>query len=372
MAEEQGTTTATEQTAAVDTSAGSESQGSYLDDAFGDYFADPRSPENAEQAETPENVASKEQAETPEEAGETAEEKPDSENTEEVKEDQKDPFSTAFANDKGELDLEKLMSIDFGALNLQQIDEQAQVQQPQQQVQDDVPEWKREMQEEETYRGNIKQSTTGLLEKVWERIQAGEDPTAALQTVYAETNKMLDDMWKERDAERNYKKSTEASERIAKETRNAKMKELSRANGLAIANTLPGPDLTAKSELYNRIMFGKDAGGDILEDMFVARHPDYAKYDAKKLDEEKRSFVYELQSDPQKLQRHFQRAYRYLAADPKHMKTLMEQVARNKEAQVRSNAMAAQKSPAGSVQRPAKQAAGKWDSYFSAPKTRIN
>lgn len=354
------------QESSVESSASSD-QGDYMSDAFGDYFRDPKeeAPE-PQKAEVPKQDAVKPQVEAPKEEQKTEQK------SEEVA---KDPFESAFTNENGELDIEKLIGLNFDGAEFRS-EEKTQEEQAQQQAQQDQdarPAWQKELDEEKAFRESIHTSRLGPLNEVYELMQQGVEPIKALQDVFARVQVDNEAYLKQRDEENFAKKRQAELDKIKDEARATRLPEIARANAFAILNKLPGDAPEAKVELYNRVMFGADAGGELLDDMFSARYPDFVKESPEKQKEMKVRFVNELQADPARLQRHFQRAYRYLAADPKNLKRVMEQASNKASALAASNNLAAQRAPSGAVQRPApNQTKSKWDSYMSdTPRARI-
>jgi hypothetical protein len=353
----------TEATQSGSADSGSIDQSSYMNDAFSSYFdeaTDSNEPEVEPKAQEPKQAAQP-QAEEPKQP-EAIETKPEGETG-----DKPDPFDTAFSTDAGDFDVEKWMGLNFDGSDFQKIDPKPQAQPMEQRV----PQWQKELDEEKQFRESIETSRLGPLERAHELLMSGMDAEQALKQAYDEARQDNEGFFKQRETEMSFKRRQEELDKIRDETRNANMPELAKSNAFSIINRLPGEKSEAKIELYNRIMFGPDAGGEILTDMFEARFPDYAKESPEKQDALKLKFVNELQADGPRLQRHFERARRILAARPENMKKIMEQVARTKEQQVRSNALAAQKAPSGTVQRPApNRTPSPWDSYLGGGESR--
>jgi hypothetical protein len=349
-------------------------QQSYIDDAFKDYFVDPRAESQGENPKKDEK-----QAQEPKKDEEVTD--PEKKPGEHVEDQNKkpDPFETTFMTETGDFDLEKLMGVSLDGLELRS--EERTAEPGKSDGKPDVPQWKQEYEAERTFRDSIQKARMGPLESVYAQVEQSEIPEEykepvlnALRQEYAKVRHETERMFQEREQENAFKRRNEEQERLKEEIRDSKLPELAKTNAMSIISKLPGKEAKTKIDLYNRIMFGPDAGGELLEDMFQARYPDFAKKTKAEQDKMKLRFVNELQADGNRLQRHFQRAYRYLTADPKNMKKIMEQVSRSADANARSNALAAQKKPDGEVQRQPQAGTGKWDGYFANPegaKTRI-
>lgn len=351
------------------------SQEDYAQDAFSEYMADPKADTEEEQQQSEED-----KAKTPKEP--TTEETPknDQQNGKKPEENAKpNPFESAFTNESGDFDLDKLVGVSLDGLSLKGVEEKAVKSTPANG--DEKPEWQREYEAEKTFRENMNNARLGPLSEVFDQIKGSDVPDEykgpildLFRQVYSRIEAENNAYFKERDAQADYRKRQSMQDKIAEEARESKLPEIAKANASAIINKLSGKDTKEKVDLYNFIMFSPDAGGELLEDMFVARYPDFAKLPKEELGRLKRRFVNELQADGTRLKRHFDRAYRYLTASPGNMKKILSQVSRSTEANVRSNALAAQRSPGGEVQRQPQAANSKWDGYFADPaglKTRI-
>jgi hypothetical protein len=330
----------------------------YMGDAFNDYL------ESGVESEEKQPEETKTEGNNPEEK---PVEQPQPNNEGETKEN-KDVFQLAFENANGELDYEKIMSTSFGDdSKFQQLEDKPNDQQP-------ALSPEQEIEQETKFRESITSARLGPLDKFAELVNGGMDVNTAFETVYNDTKAMNDSYFKERDnSQFNLRREKELAA-IKDEARQARLTEISRSNALSIVNTLPGSNQESKIALYNHIMFSDDAGGALLEDMFVNAYPDYSKMKPEELDKAKKAFINKLQSDPARLKRHFDRSYRLLAASPANLKRFAQSVSRNKESQVRSNALAAQKAPQGAVSRPPQaQSNSVWDGYMNGipSKTRV-
>lgn len=351
---------ATEQ---VSTGGESGNDSGYMGDAFNDYLE-----VESTETETPEEDQNT-QGNTPEEPGKEEQPKTEGENP---KEEPKDVFTLAFEGANGDLDYEKIMSTSF-------TDNKQFQELPVEEVKEDpeaiTPE--QEIEQEKQFRESFKTARIAPLQRAYELLQSGVDAETALNTAYSEILAETDTYFKSRDDQQFTSRREEKLAKIEQEAkevaREARLTEISRSNALSIVNTLPGSDQNSKVALYNHIMFSDDAGGALLEDMFMNAYPEFDKMKHEDLDKAKRSFVNKLQADPARLKRHFDRAYRLLAASPANLKRFAQSISRNKEQQVRSNALAAQKSPQGSVNRPPQaQSNSMWDGYLGiSSKTRI-
>lgn len=342
-------------------------QQGYINDAFGDYFGSQEEKTDETQAQEPKK--NEKQAQTPK--GDETQGKDPKQDAKEAEAAKKpDPFETAFTTEGGMFDLEKLVGVSLDGLQFQS--EPAQENKPGKP--EEAPAWQKEFEAEKTYRDNITKSRLGPLESIYNEINSSDLPDEykgpilnLINGEYVRIRGENEQHFKERDAQNAHKSRSEEQERLRDEMRSAKLPELAKVNAMAVISKLPGNDNTAKIELYNRIMFGPGAGGELLEDMFLSQHPDFAGKTKDEQNRMKMKFVNELQADGKRLQRHFDRAYRYLIADPKNMRRIMEQVSNKTEANVRSNALAAQKTPSGSVERQPQAGTSKWDGYFAAP-----
>ncbi|MBN1294369.1 MAG: hypothetical protein JXB48_21210 [Candidatus Latescibacteria bacterium] len=356
------------------------SNNDYIQDAFSDYFGGKKS--ETEQGKNPktDKVDDKQPADKIDNQQVKNPKANDTGVNTDNKEKNPDPFETAFVNETGDFDLDKLVGVSLDGLSFQsngQEKKEGEVTSPEK----TVPQWKQEYEEERVFKQNVHKSRLGPIESVFSEIQESGIPDEykgpildVLRKKHAEILQETEQFLRERTEQRTFQKREEENDRIREEMRTSKLPELARANAVSIINQLPGKEQKEKAELYNRIMFGPDAGGELLEDMFEARYPEMHKKDKATQDKMKLKFVHELQADGARLQRHFQRAYRYLTADPKNLKRIFAQVSRTTEANVRSNAATAQKNPSGSVQRTPQAGNNIWDGYFSDPqrsKTRI-
>lgn len=349
-------------TETVSTGSESASDNGYMGDAFNEYLDANVDGEDEQPEETkPEGTNPEEKPE------EIPQPKKEGENTE-----TKDVFQLAFENANGDLDYEKIMSTSFG--NEQNFQTLPVEQEPETPVV--TPE--QEIEQERQFRESFTTARTAPLQRAYDLLNSGVDAETALQTAYKEIMEETGKYFRERDDSQFSQKSKEKLDKIEREAkereREARLTEISRSNALGIVNSLPGNNQESKIALYNHIMFSDDAGGALLEDMFVNAYPDFEKMSKEELDKAKKGFINKLQADPARLKRHFDRAYRLLAASPANLKRFAQTVSRNKEAQVRGNALAAQKAPQGAVNRPPQaQSGNKWDGYFQSgiPKTRI-
>jgi len=359
-------------TATVEAPATEVSQSDYINDAFSDYFVDPTEDKTTTQAEEP-KTDDKTKAQPPKDENTEGKTPNGGEKTPPKPEDKPDPFTSAFVNgETGDFDLEKLTGISFEGINFQGEDKPAEP--GGQSAKSDIPEWKQAYEADKVFKQNIHNSRLGPIESVFNQVQQSQIPDeykdivlSALRQEYAKVQQENEQFFRERDEQNAYRKRQDELEAIREETRSSKLPELARTNATAIISKLPGDDSKAKIDLYNRIMFGPGAGGELLEDMFQVRYPDFQKKPKAEQDRMKFCFVNELQADGGRLQRHFNRAYRYLIADPENLKKIMGQVSRNTDANNRSNAAAAQKSPTGSVARQPQAGTSKWDGYFADP-----
>ena len=356
----------------VDTStepSGSVDQSGYLNDAFSSYIDGDKPKDNTEGEDPKPN---EQQAVPPKE------EKPQQldKDGKPIEQANPDPFTSAFSNEAGDFDLEKLVGVSIDGLAFQS---EAAPDEQQQQPESKVPQWQQEYEAERTFKQSINDSRLKPLENVFNQIKANANiPPDVRDAVldmlngeYVKVREENEQFFKTREQQNAFKRRQEEDEKVKAEIRNSKLPEMARVNSSAIISKLPGTDAKSKAELYNRIMFGPDAGAELLEDMFQARHPDYGKKSKQELDRMKLQFVNELQADGARLQRHFQRAYRHLIATPDNMKKIMSQVSRSADANARSNSVAAQKSPSGSVQRQPQAGKGVWDGYFSGQSQKI-
>jgi hypothetical protein len=368
--------TVTEQveTTVEGTEAESVSQDDYINDAFTDYFF------SDEKAEPPKDDDKKQEPEAQEPKDDPNKEKEPKSGDEANKEPEKkvDPFVSAFSNESGDFDLEKLLGVSTEGLNFQSEEKEAKQSEPEKIT---PKTWKERFQAEKVFKDNIYRTRLGPLEEVYNAFEGAEMPDEVKQYVlgvlrekYAGVQQETDSFLKEREEEQRFQREEEERTRFREEARLEKLPAMARANAGAIINSLPGEDSKTKVDLYNRIMFGPNAGGEILSDAIELRYPDFESMPKEKQDKLKLDFVKELQADGNRLQRHFQRAYRYMIADPENIKQLMSQVSKSTEANLRSNQLAAQSEPSGSVNRQPQTGNSEWDSYFAPPtgsKTRI-
>jgi hypothetical protein len=368
--------TVTEQveTTVEGTTSESVSQDDYINDAFTDYFF------NEEKAEPPKDDDKKQDTQAQEPKDDPNKEKNPKSDDEANKEPEKkvDPFVSAFSTESGDFDLEKLLGVSTEGLNFQSEEKEAKQTTPEKTT---PKTWKERFQAEKVFKDNIYRTRLGPLEDVYNAFEGAEMPDEVKQYVlgvlrekYAGVQQETDSFLKEREEEQRFQREEEERTRFREEARLEKLPAMAKANAGAIINSLPGEDSKTKINLYNRIMFGPNAGGEILSDAIELRYPDFESMPKEKQDSLKLNFVKELQADGNRLQRHFQRAYRQLIADPENIKQLMSQVSKNTEANLKSNQFAAQNEPTGSVNRQPQTGNSEWDSYFAPPagaKTRI-
>jgi hypothetical protein len=375
--ESQGTGASTATATATDTA--KIGQGDYVKDAFSDYFIDPRDGMQGEDPKSDKDEKKEKEPKTDDKSTEP-EKKPEAETTDD-KNKKPDPFETAFSTESGDFDLEKLMGMSLDGIELKSEDRAMATGTGKPGGKPDIPQWKQEFEAERTFRESIQRARMGPLETVYAQIEEGEIPTEykepvldVLRQEYARVRQDTERFFQEREQENSFKRRSEEQERLKEEIRDSKLPELSKTNAMAIIGKLPGKEAREKIDLYNRVMFGPDAGGELLEDMFQARYPDFSGKSKTEQDRMKLRFVNELQADGDKLQRHFNRAYRHLIASPENMKKIMGQISRTTDANARNNALAAQKKPDGAVQRLPQAGNSKWDGYFADPegsKSRI-
>lgn len=287
-----------------------------------------------------------------------------------------DPIDAVFKNDKGEFDAAGFMNFSLPenfSLPAEKSSGQGsgQPQALQQEPADNRPEWQREMEEISSYEKSLSSHVLDPLQKVAELISGGRDPMQALNEVFAERKRVLD----EHMAEYKYKRDFERRERLQKATGEAeamaKMKVNASTNVNAIVSALPGNDHKAKSELFSHVMFSKEIGAPILNREFLRRNPDAKKLPIAEQEKLADKFLLEVQSDREELSYFWQlcidRATRLKQKDVAQRNRLLG------AAQQKEQRQAAQKNPAGPYNRKPVVSGGKneWDSYFGSSVDRV-
>lgn len=360
------------------------SQTESVADAFTDYFDDPRNdgPKPTEvkpQAEQPKE--SEKQGEPPKDGKEiNTEGEPKPEGEQKPEPEKPDPFATAFVNEQGEIDLENILGISSEGLEFKQPEAEQQQQKQNAKPGNDLPQWQREYNQERDFRENINKSRLGPIEAAYNTVYQIEVAPEmqefknkvlnALQQQYGIIKSENENYFKERDQQNVFKKRQESDDKAKLEAKNAKLPELAKANASVVINNLPGTDLKAKSELYNRVMFGPDAGGPLLERMFRSQNLGIASKSKQEQDAARIQFAKELQADGEALKFHFDMAWSKIIAHPENLKRMVQKVARETEESVKSNSLVAQKNPKGQVQRQPQTGKDIWGDYMAPPETR--
>lgn len=317
------------------------------------------------------------QAQTPKDG--TTEQKP---GADEKKPDEKpDLLMSAFTGADGSFDFDGFAKFAAPVNNdAPKIDLQPQPQQ-QQNPQDNKPEWQKRLEEEKEYTTNIRANTLGWANSLRQLLAQGVDPQQAVAHVEQQIAATIDDHLNNWKAEREYKyKEDEAKARAekAKEAEESAAQPVrSRTNMSRIISSLPGADDTAKTTLFNEILFGKDVGAKILDYEFSRAHPGNDKLQPAERQKLAEKFVNGITSDYQALSYFFERALDRAAR--MNMPKLNQKIAAAVEAATNANRAASQKRPSGSlVRNPIKETpagANSWDAYFSTPEKmadRIN
>jgi len=338
-------------------------QGSYVNDAFDDYFEAPdrsspraetdEEPKEEQEAKKPKEEVRKPEAKTPQDKEENKQ--PDK------KADEVDPFDVAFRNDDGSLNLEALASFKLPEISTAQpveIPEEAET------TIDPKEAFIKSREEERVYETNLRQHTTGPLDEAYALIRQGKDPVEALKEVYQKVNKTISEHVEKTKLEREWEREQERKKDFYSQQETQKRSEAAKVNIAGIVNNLPGKTQEAKSALFNRVIFGKDAGAELLEESFQEKYPDYSKKTPAERNKLASEFVNEMLSDQRKLHRHYTQAMNAIKA--KNMGVVTKQVAQETERSVKQNGLSAQKNPAGTAQRqqPSAKSDG-WDTYLN-------
>ncbi|CAK0764476.1 hypothetical protein CCP3SC15_300029 [Gammaproteobacteria bacterium] len=174
------------------------------------------------------------------------------------------------------------------------IEPQAQMQQPKPGEQD-VPEWKRQMDQERTYRDTIRQNLFGPIARIKEYISQGYTAEQAAQQVEAEYGGILNDHFSQRDYEQRYAEKEAQAKEIARTTEMAKLEPISSSNQAEIAAKMGG------IEKYQQLMFSPEVGGPVLRWLFDQMNPDKAKMPPEKLGSELNSWWTRFSADKNNL-----------------------------------------------------------------------
>jgi len=313
-----------------------------------------------------------ETVETTEEAPEpTAEETPETgiEQTEQTTvetpkepEVKKDPLDSVFSNKKGEFDIDKFLDFSLPSESFQE-EQRAEPEQPAAaSPEDNVPEWKRHMEEERTYKNTLREHKLSPLQKVAEMIDSGVDAGEALRTVYSEQEKMLNDHFEEYDYERRLTREEQHRKDMSESTRYEEMTERAKTNISSIVAALPGKDNQEKMGLFQHIMFSPEIGAPILNREFSKQNPGYEKLppaEQKKLADK---FLVSVQSDKRELNYLWERMTdRITRLKQTEVSKRQRMLGAQQEQQRRQ---VAQKHPAGPIKRQQTTGSDPWGNYF--------
>lgn len=307
---------------------------------------------------------------TEEVAPESVEETPPEAETEEVveekqpetgKEEEKDPLDSVFSDENGEFDADSFLNFSLPEEEGEQEPEETE---PVPEAEEgDVPEWKREFEEERKFSESLKEEALGPLIKVAELIDQGKDATAALSEVYAELQKRVDD----KISENSYERRIAREERHRKESTGAalhtELTERARTNVSGLVAALPGKTNEEKSKLFSHLMFSKDIGAPILNREFKKAHPDYEKKPPSEQKKLADRFLTKVQADKSELRYIWDRCLdRATRLKQKTVSQRQRMIGQQKETERRN---VAQKHPAGPVKRQSQSGEqSPWDAYF--------
>ena len=344
------------------------SQSSYINDAWDTkYFRSHEAELNPDkvqqkQAQTPKEhqkvepkkVEAKQQAETPK--------KPEAKQPDK-QEPQRSKFEDAFAGEDGELDLGKIVGYNLPEETAALKADIGQAQ-PEEKPVTHQERWQKDQEEISTLDKTLRAELLNPLQQAFEKIQGGTDPFTALNQVYLERKAIIENHIAEKKNAMEFERQKALEERMLSDTQSKAMQEQSKININEIASSLPGGDEAAKTALYNEIMFGMDAGAQVLDYYFREKVEGVDKMTPAQKNAAAIKFVNSITSDKAKLRFVFNQAMALKTRQ--HLPKLMQSARMAGVAQHKSNALAAQKSPTGTTRRPAPTAkASVWDGYLN-------
>ena len=364
-----------EDTATVQSPAGTDGgasgrvdQSSYVNDAWNDgYFNSHEAelgtakakPQTAKEAVKPVETPASKQAEPPKADAKPNVTQPDKQ------EPQSSLFEQAFAGESGAFDVDGFLGLDVPALGTEK--PAADIGQP------TAPEvkqeqWVKDKEEVETLNKNLTGYMLTPLEKAYELIQKGTDPTQALKQVYDEQKGILDGHLNEVKTQKEFQRQKALEDRITEGAKAEATKQQIAVNTNEIISTLPGKDTAAKAALFNEVLFGKDSGAVHLDRAFARAYPDNEKMKPEERAIAAQKFINSVLSNKAELRYLFKVSLNDMKI--RNMPKAMQQDRLRAIEDFKNNRLSAQKSPLGTTKRTAPSPGkDKWAAYFGSHET---
>jgi hypothetical protein len=262
-----------------------------------------------------------------------------------------DPLESAFTGKDGQFDLQKFTS--FALPQTSNIPEEKGIPQKSgEKPQEEIPEWKKAIEQDRTEAEAMRKVIGGVAENIRQLIASGNDPEAAIQAALQDHEKKLNDYLQGQSLSREEARMADLDKRVQDREKAIHINADSRTNTNSIIQGLPGKTFDDKKVVFDTIMFGKDTGAQILLRELYRKHPEARSMSQEQVKPLTEKFISEEFSDRENLQYLFERAFdRTMRLK---MPALMERQRMMKAAEIKTNALAAQKRPAGtSLRKPA-------------------
>ena len=352
------------QEAPVSNDGGTVDQSSYVSDMWNDnYF-------HTHEAElTPEQAAQK-QAQAPKAKVDEVktEQKPQAETPK--KPDEKQPvkqesqpsrFEQAFRGEDGEIDVDKFLSFNIPEADNHPL--QADIGTPEPDNAPKLEQWQQDQQEVEKLQASLSSELLDPLNKAYNLISQGTNPVQALKAVYDERKAFIDQHVNEVKNQKEFQRQKALEERLLGDTKAKAQAQQSAVNTNEIISSLPGDDISAKTELFNEVLFGTEGGAKLMDYYFREKVEGVDKMTPQQKHAAAVKFVNEVTSNKAKLRFMFNQA---LALQTRNnLPKILQKARLGAVAQHKSNAVSAQKNPTGTSKRTAPAASkNQWDSYL--------
>lgn len=359
MADEQ---VLTQEAPAATADAGTVGQSDYINDAFDDYFKGPEE-RDAEREKTEKQPAAKTEekpkapikAEPPKAAELNAETKQPTE------EEKPNPIDAAFAGEDGQLDASKFLEYsvpDFGVdapiQPAQQTNQQPGLTQAQQKV-----------EERKQYEGQLRGTVDQIYNSIAEKLRAQGIDTSQIEAERQGYHKSIDAHLAERDQLAQQELLESIEKRALERETAAAVSQRALINTNEVIASLPGANTAAKTAFFNEVMFSKNGAQELLNRDFRIKHPEIDKLPEPDRAKLAQKFLNEISANKSELAHYFKAGYNNIKAAK--IPALLQNARLAQSAMEKSNALSAQKSPGGTLNRPRQSpAADPWESYLTS------
>ena len=317
-------------------------------------------PEKADKAQTPKDTkpAPQEQkAETPKVEAKT-------EQSPVKQESQPSQFEKAFYGEDGNLDLDKFLNFSLPEIKQESTPAQNVGKAPNSPVVKQE-QWQKDQEEIATLTSTLHSELLTPLEKVYELIQKGQNPTEALKSVYDERKAFIDKHLNEVKGQKEFQRTKSLEERILENTKAQERQAASRTNINEVVSALPGNSPAEKTALFQEILFNSDIGAKVLDYHFNKAVPDNGKMNEQERRAAAEKFVDSITSNKADLRFVFEQCLDKTTR--RDLPKIMQAARLSAVAHEKSNRLSAQKAPLGTTTRTApKSTPNQWDGYFNS------